>query len=136
MEQGRIFCVFSPEGRRGPHVVATNLAVALKQTTNKKVALVDGSLFFGDVGRDAERDQQKTIIELVTRIDELDEELLRDVMVTHSSGIHVLLAPLQPQDGRIGAGRPISRGSCRRLRRSFDYIIVEPGRRSPSRCWR
>src|SRR5689334_7162016 len=45
---GRIFTVYSPKGGVGRTTIATNLAVALKQLTNKKVALVDGSLFFVD----------------------------------------------------------------------------------------
>src|SRR5918997_2133185 len=49
-DQGKIIAVFSPKGGSGCTVVAANMAVALKQITNKRVALVDGNLVFGDVG--------------------------------------------------------------------------------------
>jgi pilus assembly protein CpaE len=124
VEQGRIFCVFSPKGGVGRTTIATNLAVALRQATNKKVALVDGSLYFGDVGVMLHLPSPKTILELVTRINELDEDLLRDVLVPHSSGIKVLLAPLQPQDGELVQATHITR-ILQEMRRSFDYIIID-----------
>ena len=96
-DQGRIYAVFSPKGGVGCTVLATNLAVALKQLTNKKVALVDGNLVFGNVDVMLNVLSNKTINDVVTRITELDTDLLRDVMVTHSSGVRVLLAPPQPE---------------------------------------
>jgi len=124
VNQGRIFCVYSPKGGVGRTTIATNLAVALRQMTNKKVALVDGSLYFGDVGVMLHLPSPKTILELVTRINELDEDLLRDVMVPHSSGIKVLLAPLQPQEGELVQAIHITR-ILAEMRRAFDYIIID-----------
>ncbi|HET7079437.1 MAG TPA: response regulator [Chloroflexia bacterium] len=123
-EQGRIIAIYSPKGGVGRTTIATNLAVALKQTTNKKVALVDGSFFFGDVGVMLHLPSQKTIIELVTRINELDEDLLRDVLVSHASGVKVLLAPLQPQEGELVQAAHVTR-ILQELRHSFDYVIVD-----------
>jgi pilus assembly protein CpaE len=123
-DQGRIFCVYSPKGGVGCTTVATNLAVALRQMTNKKVALVDGSLFFGDIGVLLHLPNPKTILELVSRITELDEDLLRDVLVPHSSGIKVLLAPLHPEDGELVQAAHVTR-ILQELRRSFDYIVVD-----------
>lgn len=122
--QGRIFCVYSPKGGVGRTTIATNLAVALKQLTNKKVALFDGSLFFGDIGVMLHLPNPKTILELVSRINEMDEDLLRDVMVPHSSGIKVLLAPLKPEEGEMVQAAHITR-ILQEMRRSFDYIVID-----------
>src|SRR3954471_24001627 len=46
----KIITVVSPKGGVGRTTVAANLAVALKLSTQKKVALMDASLYFGDVG--------------------------------------------------------------------------------------
>ncbi len=123
-EQGRIFCLYAPKGGVGRTTVAVNLAVALRQLTNRKVVLVDGSLFFGDVGVMLHLPSPKTILELVSRINELDDDLLRDVLVTHSSGIKVLLAPLHPQEGELVLATHITR-ILHELRRTFDYIVVD-----------
>ena len=48
-ERGKIITFFSPKGGVGRTTIATNLAVALHQTTNQPVCLVDGSLPFGDI---------------------------------------------------------------------------------------
>jgi len=123
-EPGRIFAVFSPKGGVGCTVLAANLAVALKQTTNKKVALVDGSLLFGNIDVMLNVISNKTVNDVVSRIDQLDEELLRDVMITHSSGVRVLLAPPQPELAEL-----VSADHMRRilleLRRTYDYVIVD-----------
>lgn len=121
---GQVFTVFSPKGGVGRTTIATNLAIALKQMTNKKVALVDGSLFFGDVGVLLNLSNPKTILELVTRINEMDDTLMRDVLVPHSSGIRVLLAPAQPQDGELVQAAHITR-ILQELRRAFDYIVID-----------
>jgi len=123
-ELGRIFCVFSPKGGVGCTVLASNLAVALKQTTNKKVALVDGNLFFGNVDVMLNVISNKTINDVVSRIDHLDEELLRDVMITHSSGVRVLLAPPQPELAEL-VNADHMRRILTELRQLFDYVIVD-----------
>jgi pilus assembly protein CpaE len=123
-ELGRIFCVFSPKGGVGCTVLASNLAVALKQTTNKKLALVDGNHFYGNVDVMLNVISNKTINDVVSRIDHLDEELLRDVMITHSSGVRVLLAPPQPELAEL-VNADHMRRILTELRRLFDYVIVD-----------
>lgn len=121
---GKVFAVFSPKGGVGRTTVACNLAVALKQTTNKRVALVDASLAFGDVGVVLNLLSNKTIYDLVSRIDEIDAELLSDVMVGHTSGVRVLLAPSQPEQADLVNGE-LMRRIFAELRRAFDYVIVD-----------
>src|SRR5436853_4027691 len=47
---GKIVTMSSPKGGVGRTCIAANLAVALKVATQKKVALFDASLYFGDLG--------------------------------------------------------------------------------------
>src|SRR5438034_1973060 len=46
---GKVITIVSPKGGVGRTSVAANLAVALKLATQKRVALMDASLYFGDV---------------------------------------------------------------------------------------
>jgi len=98
--------------------------VAIRQQTNKKVALVDANVIFGDLTVILNLRSDKTIIELAQRVDELDRELLNDVLATHTSQIKVLLAPPDPQRGELVSSDHI-RTILEAMRREFDYIVVD-----------
>jgi pilus assembly protein CpaE len=122
--QGRILTVVSPKGGVGRSVLAANLAVALKLSTQKKVALVDGSLYFGDLGVMLNLLSNKTICDAVEHIDDLDIDLLNDIMVTHSSGVKVLLAPPQPEMAELVTAEHVRRVLVE-LSNNFDYVVVD-----------
>src|SRR5437868_2282196 len=62
---GKIITIVSPKGGVGRTSLAVNLAVALKLSTQKKVCLLDGSLYFGDAGVMLNLLSNKTICDLV-----------------------------------------------------------------------
>jgi pilus assembly protein CpaE len=122
--EGQIIAVFSPKGGVGTSAVAANLAVAIRQQTNKKVALVDANVVFGDLTVILNLRSDKTIIDLAQRVDELDRDLLNDVLATHTSQIKVLLAPPDPQRGELVSADHL-RAILEALRREFDYVVVD-----------
>jgi pilus assembly protein CpaE len=122
--QGQIVAVFSPKGGVGTSAVAANLAVALRQLSNKKVALVDGNLIFGDLGVIMNLVSTKTIADLANRIAELDRDLLNDILITHASQVKVLLAPPNPQTGELITSDHL-RSILDQLRKEFDYVVVD-----------
>ena len=122
--QGQIVAVFSPKGGAGTSVVSANLAVALRQLTNKKVVLVDGNLIFGDLGVIMNLVSNKTIADLANRISELDRDLINDVLATHTSQVKVLLAPPNPQTGELVTSDHL-RAILEQLRKEYDYVVVD-----------
>lgn len=123
-DQGRVIAVFSPKGGSGCTVVAANMAVALKQITNKRVVLVDGNLVFGDVGVVMNLVANKTILDLASRVHDLDAQLINDVTVPHTSQVRVLLAPPDSQSGESITPDQM-RTVLEALRTQFDYVIVD-----------
>jgi len=122
---GRIISIFSPKGGVGRTTLVVNLAVALKlEQPDLRVAIMDGSLLFGDVGVFLNLPQEKTISDLVARFDQLDGDLLADVLVPHSSGLRVLKAPLKPQEGELVTSEHV-RAILELMRRNFDYTFVD-----------
>lgn len=120
----KVFAVVSNKGGVGRSVVATNLAVGIRQLTNKRVALVDASLSFGDVGVMMNVAKSKTFSDIAVQPQLLDKELLEDVLVTHSSGVHLLLAPSTPQESERVSPEHI-RAAVSILSESSDYVVID-----------
>jgi pilus assembly protein CpaE len=123
-ERGKIIAVFSPKGGSGCTVIAANLAVALRQITNKKVALVDGDIVFGDVGVAMNLVAKKTILDLASRAGDMDSQLITEVTAPHASQVRVLLAPPDSQSGEAITPDQL-RGVLEGLRSEFDFIVVD-----------
>jgi pilus assembly protein CpaE len=123
-EQGKIIAVFSPKGGAGCTVLASNLAVALRQLTTKRVCLVDGDIVFGDIGVAMNQVANKTILDLATRVSDMDAQLISDVTVPHGSGVRVLLAPPDSQSGEAITPDQL-RSMLEGLRAEFDYVVVD-----------
>ena len=122
--EGKLIVVYSPKGGTGCSVVASNLAIALAQTTSKNVALVDGSLQFGDIDVLLNMQSGQTIADATRRIQELDSDLLTVVMASHPSGLKVLAAPPSaPVSDTIGTDA--YKKVISHLKRDFDYILLD-----------
>jgi pilus assembly protein CpaE len=123
-EKGKIVTVFSAKGGVGCSTIAVNVAIALQQNAASKVALVDTSLQFGDVGVLLNLYASRTIADLASHVDELDNELINDIFIAHSSGIKALLAPPRPEVADTVAPALVT-DVLERLRSMFDIIIVD-----------
>lgn len=124
LPSGQMMAVFSPKGGVGRTTVATNLAIAIRSLTGKKVALVDCSLLFGDIGIMLNLPTNKTISDLVANIQALDQDLLNGVMVDHSSGVKVLLAPSRPELAELISAEHV-RKILSLLKSHYDYVVVD-----------
>lgn len=123
---GKIISVYSPKGGSGRTTLATNLAISLK-TENNRVALIDGSLQFGDVAVFLNEQGKNTILDLAPRVNELDPEIVQEVMLTHKiTGIDVLAAPPQPDLAIFAKVNGEQFGMLLEyLKRIYTYIIVD-----------
>src|ERR671937_1471093 len=124
-ETGKIISFFSPKGGVGHTTIATNLAVALHQTTEKPVVLVDGSLPFGDIAVILNMSPKaKTIADLIGSFENTDSDVLESVLVAHSTGIKVLLAPPTPESAELITGANMKH-VMELLRERYAYIVVD-----------
>ena len=121
---GKIVSIFSSKGGVGCSTIAVNLAIALQQNNAIKVAVVDTSLQFGDIGVLLNLYASRTIADLASNADELDNELISDVFIPHSSGIKALLAPPRPEVADTVTPSLVG-DVLEKLRTMFDIIIVD-----------
>jgi len=123
--KARVFTVFGLKGGVGRTTLAANLAVALRnQHPDKEVALIDGNLLHGDLGVVLNATDNKTIADIMRNFQTLDRDLVTDILVTHSSGVKILLAPPDAQTGEQVTGEHM-RQVLQHMLGMFDYIIVD-----------
>jgi pilus assembly protein CpaE len=123
-EPALVIAVFSPKGGVGRTTIAVNTAVAMA-ALGKKVALVDASFQFGDVGVLLNLNpRNKSIGDLAVELEAGELESLDTFMITHSSGVRVLLAPPSPEQAEL-IGPAEVRKVLKRLRSDYELIIVD-----------
>jgi pilus assembly protein CpaE len=122
---GNIIAVYSPQGGAGTTTVATSLASGLMRE-NVRVLLVDADLQFADVGTFLNLQPQSTIVDLVEDVDDLDVELFENIVVSHDSGLRILMGPGRPEFADEVTANPdtVSR-ILTQVAGSYDFIVVD-----------
>ena len=123
-EDHQIVTVFSPKGGVGRTTLATNLALALKKATDQRVALVDANLQFGDVGVLLNLNPKNRSMLDAVGGGEPDRDILESVMIDHSTGIRVLLAPPSPEGADLITPAYL-RKMVDMLRETHDWVIID-----------
>jgi pilus assembly protein CpaE len=121
---GKIITVFSTKGGSGKSVIATNLALLLRQRTGASVALVDLDLQSGDLAIMLQLLPAWTIYDATENIERLDVEALRGYLTPHRGGVSLLAAPLEPALADTVSG-PAVHTILESLRLMFDYVVVD-----------
>ena len=121
---GRVITFFSPKGGSGCTTLATNLAVCLNNE-DTSVVIVDGNLQFGDVAVFMNEQGKFSILDLTSRADELDPDIVNSVTIKHSqSGIKILAAPMKPEQSDMVSGDQFSK-VIRYMRNMYSYVIID-----------
>jgi pilus assembly protein CpaE len=124
IEDHQVIAIFSPKGGAGRTTIATNLALALQKETGGRVCLVDANLQFGDVGVLLNLNpKNRSVIDAVEG-GEPDSDIIDSVVVDHSTGIRVMLAPPSPEGADLVTAHYL-RKIVDRLRVTHDYVVVD-----------
>lgn len=121
---GKIIVVYGPKGGVGATTLAVNLAVAMN-TEETRVVLVDANLQFGDVAIFVNEQVRNSVIDLASRSDELDPDVVHNVLIHHAaSGLRLLAAPTRPEYAENVSGEQFAQ-VLKFLRTLFSYVIVD-----------
>jgi pilus assembly protein CpaE len=125
---GHIIVVYSPQGGVGCTTIATNLASGLMKE-GIRALLVDADLQFGDVGVFLNLQSQSTMVDLAGNVEDLDIELFDNIVVTHDSGLKVLMGPARPEYAEVIQQNPSSLAQIlQKVAGNYDFIVVDTGR--------
>ncbi len=125
---GHIIVVYSPQGGVGSTTIATNLASGLMKE-GVRVLLVDSDVQFGDVGVYLNLPAQTSMLDLVDTVSDLDIDLFDKIVVSHESGLKVLLGPTRPEmaDPIVQNPAVISQ-IIQKIANNYDFIVVDTAR--------
>ena len=124
LTQGKVITVYSPKGGTGCTTIAVNLALAL-HNEDTRTTLIDGNFQFGDVAVFINEQGKNTIIDLATRVNELDPEIVEGVMIKHAtSGVHVLAAPSRPEYAEKVSSDQFAQ-LIDYLRQMYAYVVID-----------
>lgn len=122
---GNIVVIYSPSGGTGTTTIATNVAAGLMKE-DIKVLLVDADLQFGDIDAFLNLQAQTTIVDLVGSVDDLDTDLFDNIVVTHPSGLKVLMGPARPEFAEeVKADPKTVANIIQKIATNYDYIVVD-----------
>ena len=119
---------YGAKGGVGTTTIAINAAIGLHRELGRKVCLVDGNLQFGDhrVFLDLGLDR-KSIVDIVTA-PSMDQDLVRQILVKHDSGVDLLLAPPSPETAELVTPEHLP-VILEHLRAMYDYVVIDIDKR-------
>jgi pilus assembly protein CpaE len=123
-ETSRVITLFSPKGGVGKTVLATNMAAMYAKRLKKRTLLIDLDLQFGDAAIMLSADPRTTILDLVMSHGDLDADKLSGFVTHHESGLHVLPAPLRPEDADLVTEDRLA-SVLAAAKQAYDIVIID-----------
>lgn len=122
--KGRLYSFISAKGGLGATVVSVNTAAALALRNKGSVALLDMSLQSGDSSVYLDTLPQTTLADICKNFHRLDFSFLKTSMLRHSTGLHYLAAPREPEDSMSVHGAQVKK--VLHLAKSlYDQVVVD-----------
>lgn len=126
VQGGRVVVFCAPKGGTGRTTLAINTAIALLSLSEGAVAMVDADYASPALDVALNLQPDRDITDLLPRLSRLDEELIGGVLVSHVSGLQLLLAPAASLAGEA-LTFPQVQQILVVLKRMFPLVVVDLG---------
>ena len=123
---GTVVSLVSLVGGVGVTSLAGNLALALRYSLDKRVALIDLDLQASALSVFLNVEPERTVMALTEGEKKIDSIQLESALSKHSSGIYLLAAPKRIEDSEMVTDGAIG-NVIEIMRQLFDYVIVDCG---------
>lgn len=115
--------ILAPSGGSGSSTLAVNVAVSLSQHHGSAL-LLDLRLTAGDLAGMLDVHPAYSISDLCQRLDRLDQMMFEQLLVRHSSGVHLLAAPVDLKEVEHVTAAGVRRAlALARMR--FPYVVMD-----------
>ena len=119
----RIYTIFGAKGGVGGTTIAFNIAVAMARSGTARVALLDGSLQFGDL-RALLRVPENALSVVDLPTDNIQKKDLADVVWRDPSGVDLFLAPPRVEMSEMITARDVEK-LLLLLRRVYNVVLID-----------
>lgn len=125
--QGKVLAFISCKGGSGATFLSTNLGYALATQENKRVALIDLNLQFGDAAMYvSDKKPLATLADVAQQIHRLDASFLASSMLNINANFSVLAAPEDPTLANEVKPEHID-AILNLAKRHYDYVLLDVG---------
>ena len=121
---GKVVAFMSNKGGVGKSTLSVNIAADLARQGAGQVLLIDASLQMGVCASMLDLEPTTTLTDAARQKDRLDERLIREMTVSHSTGLHLLACPNDAIEASEIDDEIISR-VVQLARRSYDLVLVD-----------
>lgn len=121
---GKVITFFTNKGGVGKSTLSLSTAAVLAEQFPGRVLIIDGSIQMGVCSAMLNLRPKTSMTDVVKEKERLDATLVRELSVAHSSGLHLLAAPVNALEATLIDDEVMSR-VLNLARRTFDYIIVD-----------
>lgn len=125
--RGTVVPVVGAKGGVGTTTIATHIALDhLNEHPEARVCLVDADVEKGDVSALLEVRQAVSIANVARVSDDMTTQTVRDALVHHETGLHLLLAPVDVRESEYVTPEAL-RAIIELLQREFDLVVIDGG---------
>jgi pilus assembly protein CpaE len=122
---GKVIGVFSLRGGVGVSTMATNLAAGLTEIWKRPAVLVDMAVTMGQSALMVNLPLRNTWADLARmKVEDIEWELVKNVLLNHTSGLAVLAGPRSPIDGELMTAALVTQ-VFEMLRAHYPYLVVD-----------
>ena len=121
---GMVVTIFGAKGGIGKTTLATNLATAFVAINAGSAVVVDVDTVFGDAAMMLDVPVEASLVDLASKVDELDRETLGSYLAQHQSGVKVLPAPFEPMDWRNVSPEAVDK-VITLLAQTHDFVVLD-----------